>query len=183
MNQLSTNIVVNYNDHDPISLEKIDTLQVQNVFFVKNKITNKMYAYDAKNWFIYISENKKHPITKQYLTKNEFWELYLTVRQSLSFIKINDPELYPLINQALQKYHSNKIKFIKINNKKHKVIPISPLFIISIKKLTKVKYDNTKTYHLIYSLIDSRNSKNKIFTNLSATITCDKTIELCFGFY
>ena len=185
MNHLSADFVANYEDADPISLEDIQNLQTNNIFFVTNKITKNLYAYDAKNWFIYISENRRHPITKKYLTNQEFWDLYLLIQTNLKTIQQTDPELFPLITKAIEKYHSKKILFQKTTQNNYKIIPVSPLFNLTICKMKKInendENENIIHYHIIYNLIDSRNKKT-IFKNISVTVQCPNDVFISFGF-
>ncbi len=184
MNDYLSTIVVNYSDNDPISLEKISELESDNIILIKNKLTEYVYAYDAIHWFIYISENRTHPITKQHLSNEEFWELYFTVRNKLPYIQKTDSMLYSLIINAIQKYHSKKIILKKKNNKQFKIIPESPLFNIKITYFSKKICDekDQKQYDMTYNLFDNRNVKKIIYKDLSITITCDSSVILSFGF-
>lgn len=177
-------IVVNHNDVDPISLEKINKLAMNNVFLVTNKITKQLYAYDAMNWFIYISQDRRHPLTRNRLSEQELWQLYLTVREQISNIK--DKQLLELIKKSIKIYHSKKILLKKEDIKIVKIIPESPLFKIKIKYLHQIidDLDNNiyKTYDFVYSLIDSRDNKTTILDNLTAIIKIpmNMTIKITF---
>lgn len=183
------NIVINHNDIDPISLEKINELPINNVFYVKNKLTNNLYAYDAANWFVYISNDRRHPITKNQLSHNELWELYLTTIQQIPYIKDNN--LLELIKNSINKYNSKKILLKKINKTSLKIIPESPLMTLKInyfKKIEKTEenknsfnFETHKLYKLRYSLMHSLTNK-EIISNLKVTLQIPKNMFISFGF-
>ena len=175
-----SDIIVNYNDIDPISLEKIKDLPSNKLFFLTNKKTNKKYAYDAINWFIHISNDKRHPITRNKLSNQELWNLYLTTIRE--YDTILDIDLLQLINKSLNLYHSKKIKLKKEDNK-IMVVPVSPLFNLKIKKLNLIsKNDVTKEYNLIYQLMESRNHNSLVCDNLSVIIKMPEKLFISFGF-
>lgn len=177
-------IVVNHNDVDPISLEKINELSLNNVFLVTNKITKELYAYDALNWFIYISQDRRHPLTRNRLSDEELWELYLNVRERISNIK--DKDLLELLKKSIRVYHSKKILLKKENNKLVKIIPESPLFKIKIKFFNQIIDENDdnlyKTYDFVYSLLDSRNKNSTLLDNLSAIIKIPLSMSIKITF-
>ena len=172
--------VVNYDDVDPISLEKIKDLPSSKIFYVTNKITKKTYAYDAINWFIYISNDRTHPITKQKLSTKELWDVYLTT--IAEYNNIYDIDLLTLLDKSLQKYHSNKIVFKKQRDDSNfvKIFAESPLFNIKIKKLMKMSTDkHFSLYSLVYTLLDSRD-QNPVFENLNAQIQLPINMKIGF---
>ena len=177
------NAVVNYDDVDPISLEKIKDLPSSQLFYVTNKKTRKVYAYDAINWFIHISNDRTHPITRQKLNNKELWDLYLTTVSQYN--NIFDIELLKLLDKSLQKYHSNKIIFKKQHDKKNyvKIFAESPLFNIKIRKLIKLNknsyVNNYIVYDLVYCLLDSRD-QNPVFENLNAQIQLPSDMKIGF---
>ncbi len=178
-NDLS-NIVVNYNEHDPISLELIKDLPLSKLFFVTNKITNKKYAYDAINWFIHIANDRRHPITREKLSIDELWNLYLIATTEYNFI--TDIGLIKLLQKSIDKYHSPKIKFLKDNKNVVKIIPVSPLFSITIKKFSTIFKNNLiKRYKLVYQLVDSRNRKNIVCDQRQATLELPIDMNMTFS--
>ena len=165
-----SNVVVNYDDYDPISLELIKDLPESKLFFITNKRNNKKYAYDAINWFIHISNDRRHPITREKLSNQELWDLYLTTTKE--FNNIVDIGLLQLLQKSLQKYHSAKVKLIK-DGTKAKIVPVSPLFLITIQKLKLIEKSiltNTKSFKIIYQLCDTRNSQSVVCDKQEATI-------------
>ena len=110
---LNLDIIVNYHDHDPISLELIKELPKSQLFFITNN--NKKYAYDAINWFIHISNDRRHPLTRMKLKSKELWDLYLITIRELD--NIIDIELLKLLYKSLDIYQSGKIKLDIKENK------------------------------------------------------------------
>lgn len=173
------NTIVNYLDCDPISLELIQDLPLSRLFFVTNKQNNKKYAYDAINWFIHISNDRRHPITRNKLSNEELWNLYLVTTKQIE--NIIDIELLRLLYKSLDIYHSAKIKLKKKDNKCI-LLPISPLFTINIEKLQlQNKGHKMKIYSLTYGLTDSRDNKTIICQNQEATITLPNAMSLSFS--
>ena len=176
-----SNVIVNYNDYDPISLELIKDLPKSKLFFVTNKLNNKKYAYDAINWFIHISNDRRHPVTREKLSNSELWDLYLTTIKE--FDNILDIDLLQLLQKSLQNYHSGKIKIIN-EGKKAKIVPVSPLFLINILQfslLEKSDVSNTKTYNLVYQLKDARDSITIVCKKKEATIEIPMNMCLTIG--
>ena len=67
--------------------------------------------YDAINWFIHISNDRRHPITRNKLSNEELWNLYLVTTKQIE--NIIDIELLRLLYKSLDIYHSAKIKLKK----------------------------------------------------------------------
>ena len=139
----SHSFVSNIHDRDPISLEPIESLGSNAVFYVKAS-NNSFNAYDAEAWLPWLTDgNRVNPCTKQQLSPDEIWECFMVCHNL-------NPD-----DATVKRCQNLSVKLSGLT-----IVPISPLLNISILSMQEIsKQENVKEVEVQYNLIDSRNGQ------------------------
>jgi hypothetical protein len=187
--------VNNYDDCDPISLDDIADLPVEQAFIIKVG-KEHVHAYDACAWLPHFAFNRpcEHPVTRQRVNEEDIWECYTIARRRWP----NSADLATTthnveLSRALQLCESTNLEVLvkeRADENGHflpphiRVVPKSPLFHLRMLQLKSVtacaEQDNNKEVRTIeYELVDSRNHQRVCGHRRTAKITYPKHAMIC----
>lgn len=161
MERPNKHICCNYDDIDPISLEKVKSLQ--HFFYLKGS-NQRLEACDAVAWLQLFAKTPEkwpcHPCTREPLEATDIWDCFTVASKVLG----TDHESVKLMRQT-RIYVQKKGTNIELR-------VASPLFTIVIKSMSTIEENSEhKITELKYSLCSSADKKKELVTEKVLRIT------------
>ena len=164
--------VYNWDECDPITLEKVRDTPVSRLFLTRGH-NGRVMAYDSIAWLEYFSHNcnRDNPATKVTMEPHDIWECYLTALRIL-----------PRWSKIFQKYHSKDLFANVSAHNTMKLYPQSPLCNVKFTNFTSSPAANKKKkmVHIRYQLIDRRDREKNMTPPLNVNFTVDQNIQIHF---
>jgi hypothetical protein len=155
----ASQVVCNYDDVDPISLESIKEMIAGGGSMFHVQQTQGVCAYDADAWLSHLTtagRKRVHPATRVALSPYEVWACFLACQSAHVDTEPADPRIALCLSGRIEATRVDGVVSIR---------PESPLLNLSVRSMQLVPPGPShgaamyQRFALQYSLVDSRDSR------------------------